>query len=105
MSKTLLGFVFFIALALSCVSCGGNKDAAVKWTIGMSQCNLAEPWREQMNADIKKAADAHPEIKIIFKDAQNDALKQVAQVEEFVAAGVNRSEEKSGASFVLWLLA
>ena len=59
------------------------------FTIGMSQCNLGEPWRVQMNADVKKAADTHPEIEMIFKDAQNDTLKQRAQIEEFVGAGVD----------------
>ena len=59
------------------------------WVIGMSQCNLGEPWRVQMNADIRKAAEAHPEIKVIFKDAQNDNLRQRAHIEEFVRAGVN----------------
>ncbi len=60
-----------------------------RWTIGMSQCNLGEPWRVQMNADIRRAAEAHPEITVIFKDAQNDNLRQVAHLEEFVRAGVN----------------
>lgn len=60
-----------------------------RWTIGMSQCNLGEPWRVQMNADIKKAADAHPELTVIFKDAQNDNLRQGAHVDEFVRAGVD----------------
>jgi ribose transport system substrate-binding protein len=64
-------------------------QTAVAQTIGMSQCNLGEPWRVQMNADIKRAADAHPELKVIYKDAQNDTLKQVAQIEEFIAAGVD----------------
>jgi ribose transport system substrate-binding protein len=59
------------------------------FTIGMTQCNLGEPWRVQMNADIKAEADKHPEIKMIFKDAQNDTLKQRAHVEELVSAGVN----------------
>ncbi|MES1180402.1 MAG: substrate-binding domain-containing protein, partial [Verrucomicrobiota bacterium] len=56
---------------------------------GMSQCNLGEPWRVQMNADIAAAAAKHPELKVIFKDAQNDTLQQRAQVEEFVSAKVN----------------
>ncbi len=60
-----------------------------KWTIGMSQCNLGEPWRVQMNADIKKAAEAHPEIALVMKDAQNDNLRQSAHVEEFIRSGVN----------------
>src|SRR5690242_20599841 len=38
----------------------GNKT----YTIGMSQCNLGEPWRVQMNKDIEEAAAKHPEIKL-----------------------------------------
>lgn len=55
----------------------------------MSQCNLGEPWRVQMNLDIKKTAGQHPELRVIFKDAQNDSLKQRAQIEEFINAGVD----------------
>ena len=55
----------------------------------MSQCNLGEPWRVQMNADIRAAAAKHPEVEVIFKDAQNDTLKQRSHVEEFVSAGVD----------------
>lgn len=63
--------------------------AGQPWTIGVSQCNLGEPWRVQMNAELRKAAESHPELKVIFKDAQNDTLKQRAQIEEFANAGVD----------------
>ncbi len=59
------------------------------WVIGMSQCNLGEPWRVQMNADIKAEAGKHPEIRVIYQDAQNDTLQQRAHVEEFINAGVD----------------
>jgi ribose transport system substrate-binding protein len=59
------------------------------WVIGMSQCNLGEPWRVQMNADIKAAAAKHPELEVIYKDAQNQSTTQQAQVSEFVDQGVN----------------
>ena len=59
------------------------------WVIGMSQCNLGEPWRVQMNADVEKAAEEIPEVKVIYKDAQNDTLKQRAHIEEFTSAGVD----------------
>ena len=62
---------------------------AKPFRVGMSQCNLGEPWRVQMNADIKAAAAEHPEIEMIWKDAQNDTLKQRAHVEELVSAGVD----------------
>jgi len=55
----------------------------------MSQCNLGEPWRVQMNADLRAASAQHPQLKLVFKDAQNDTLKQRAHVEEFVSAGVD----------------
>jgi ribose transport system substrate-binding protein len=52
----------------------------------MSQCNLGEPWRVQMNEDIRTAAAQHPELNVIFKDAQNDTLKQRSHIEELVSA-------------------
>ena len=64
-----------------------GKAVKSSYTIGMSQCNLGEPWRVEMNAQIKAAADKHPELKVVFKDAQNDTLQQRAHVEEFVSAG------------------
>ena len=74
--------------ALLATGCAEKVDKDVL-TIGMSQCNLGEPWRVQMNADIKQAADAHADLEVIFKDAQNDTLKQRAQVEEFISAQVD----------------
>ena len=80
--------IAFTALALFATAAPAPGQAP-RWTIGMSQCNLGEPWRVQMNADIKKAAERHPEISVVYKDAQNDNLRQVAHLEEFVRAGVN----------------
>ncbi|CAG0982627.1 Ribose import binding protein RbsB [Anaerolineae bacterium] len=70
-------------------SASGTPSAGRVYTIGMSQCNLGEPWRGQMNADVKAAAERHPNLKVVFKDAQNDTLKQRAHVEEFVSARVD----------------
>jgi ribose transport system substrate-binding protein len=82
-----------IALMLAAAMIGTLAAAAPrhgpKWIIGMSQCNLGEPWRVQMNADIRKAAEAHPEIEVVFKDAQNDTLRQRSQIEEFISSGVD----------------
>lgn len=69
---------------------GDNKAPEGKtFTIGMSQCNLGEPYRAQMNKDVEEAAKAHPELKIIYKDAENDAMKQRSHVEEFVEQKVD----------------
>jgi ribose transport system substrate-binding protein len=71
-----------------------KKDAAAgkqagHRVIGMSQCNLGEPWRVQMNEDVRTEAAKHPELEVVFKDAQNDSLRQRSHVEEFVAAKVD----------------
>jgi ribose transport system substrate-binding protein len=60
-----------------------------QWVIGMSQCNLGEPWRVQMNVDIDAAARKHPEIKMIWSDAQNKSETQQSQVREFIQQHVN----------------
>lgn len=79
------------ALAWGCARPARKRagTAADPWLVGMSQCNLGEPWRVQMNEDLRRAAAAHPEIKLAFKDAQNKSLTQRAQVEELVSDGVD----------------
>jgi ribose transport system substrate-binding protein len=78
-------------------ACHGKKQAPdgqahgatrTEFVIGVSQCNLGEPWRVQMNADIEQAARQHANLSIIFKDAQNDSLAQRAQVGELVSRRV-----------------
>ena len=68
---------------------GAATNGERTYVLGMSQCNLGEPWRVQMNADIQAAAAKHPNLKVVFKDAQNDSLRQRAQVEEFLAEHVD----------------
>jgi ribose transport system substrate-binding protein len=92
--------VLVVLMALFQMGCGkkeaGKNEVGTepdqvkpKWVIGMSQCNLGEPWRVQMNQDIKNEAEKHPEIRMVFKDAQNDSMKQRSQVEEYISAGVD----------------
>ena len=90
------------------VSCKGGGDAGpapaasagkkAKFTIGMSQCNLGEPWRVQMNADIAAAAKEHPDYEIVWRDAQNDTRKQRAHVEELAQAKEGAGDQSQGAS-------
>ncbi len=90
-TRTLLTLCL-AAAAAACASEGRTPHAGTAddpFVIGMSQSNLGEPWRVQMDADVRAAADAHPELRVIFKDAQNNSLTQRAQVEEFMEQGVD----------------
>lgn len=92
---TLLAAIITVSLAAGCSKPATQNEAAPKgntprvFTIGMSQCNLGEPWRVQMNHDIEEAAKAHPSIRMVFKDAQNQTTIQQNHVREFVAQGVD----------------
>src|ERR1019366_9460065 len=92
---SVLAFAGLAALLAGCNKSDSNATpppaagAARQYTIGMSQCNLGEPWRVQMNEDIRAAAAQHPGLNVIFKDAQNDTLKQRSHIEEFVSSKVN----------------
>ncbi|UDQ98827.1 substrate-binding domain-containing protein [Lentisphaerota bacterium WC36G] len=97
-------FQKYFLCAVGCVtlglmsSCGDSNSETAKpdeknqvktWTIGMSQSNLGEPWRVQMNEDLQTNANKHKNLKIIFKNAQNDSLKQRSQMEEFINSKVD----------------
>ncbi len=91
MKRIKLVIFLLSGLIICCSACvvASKKQPSKKWVIGMSQCNRGEPWRVQMDADIKKYADRHPELKVIFKDAQNKATVQQDQVREFINLGVD----------------
>ena len=81
--------IFFLLLITGALLHAAAPKRGTQWIIGVSQCNLGEPWRVQMNADLRKAGEAHPELQLVFKDAQNDTLKQRAQIEEFINSDVD----------------
>ena len=69
----------------------GAEQASDKkqFVIGMSQCNLGEPWRVAMNDQIKMEAEKHPEFKVIYADAAQDNSKQIADIQNFIQQKVD----------------
>jgi len=57
--------------------------------VGFSQCNLGEPWRVAMNAEVAARARDFPDLEIVYADAQQDNAKQVADVENFLRQGID----------------
>lgn len=90
MKNNLIKLTAVLFLALLFTSCKSKKgETAVKYVIGFSQCNSAEPWRAAMNKEIDKEIAKHPEIKLLTSDAQQSNAKQVADVENFIVRGVD----------------
>lgn len=85
-NKTLL-LVLVLTASVFINNCGGAKSN--KFVIGFSQANKAEPWRTWMDDSLMKEAAKHPELEIIYADAQQDNAKQVADVENFLRQRVD----------------
>ncbi|TCO26442.1 ribose transport system substrate-binding protein [Kribbella steppae] len=65
------------------------KGADGKYTIGMSQANVAEPYRQRMDDDIRAAAVEVPQFDVKFADAAQDNAKQVADVENYITQQID----------------
>jgi ribose transport system substrate-binding protein len=72
--------------ALSLVTgCGGNSaESEAKYLVIFSQCNNAEPYRAAQNKKMAELFAEHPDIKFEILDAQNDASKQISQIENAI---------------------
>lgn len=93
MNKKAISILLTAAMGVSVLAAGTVTVSAAekkdKYVIGMSQCNLGEPWRVAMNDQIAMAAEKHPEFEAIFADAAQDNSKQIADIENFVQMGVD----------------
>jgi ribose transport system substrate-binding protein len=65
------------------------QGADGEYLIGMSQANVAEPYREQMDDDIRAAASEVEQFEVAFADAAQDNSKQVSDVENFLTQGID----------------
>jgi len=65
------------------------QGADGEYLIGMSQANVAEPYRQQMDDDIEAAAGEVDQFEVVFADAAQDNSKQVSDVENFLTQGID----------------
>ncbi len=93
MNKKMISILLTAAMGVSVLAAGTVTVSAAekkdKYVIGMSQCNLGEPWRVAMNDQIAMAAEKYPEFEVIYADAAQDNSKQIADIENFVQMGVD----------------
>lgn len=85
--KKILACLLLLALALTALTAVAEEEKT--YVIGMSQCNLGEPWRVAMNDQIAAAAAEYPMFEVIYADAAQDNSKQIADIENFIQMGVD----------------
>ncbi|MBP3409979.1 MAG: substrate-binding domain-containing protein [Clostridia bacterium] len=82
--------ILTVLLMLALIATMGLAFAEEKtYVIGMSQCNLGEPWRVAMNDQIAAAAKDYPMFDVIYADAAQDNSKQIADIENFIQMQVD----------------
>ncbi len=91
---TAIAVLMILLLSLLPAGCRDGSDQVaggdkVKYLIGVSQANLIEPWRILMNEEIKDEAVKHKDLRLIFTDAVQSSNKQIKDVEELLAQGID----------------
>lgn len=108
LKKSIVVFLVAVMMVVSFVGCGSrssnessdakveekSSDAKVeekdKYVIGFSQCTTNHPWRVAMVEGNKKWVEENlPDVEFIVTDGQNDATKQVSDVDDLIARGVD----------------
>ncbi len=64
---------------------GCRQQTAPKYRIGFSQCTGNDDWRKNMLVEMKRELFYHPEMQLLYKDAQDDSKRQVAQIRQLLA--------------------
>lgn len=86
---TLAVSALFAAVAPSVAA--DNPYGAPPWTIGFSQDTMDHPWRAFMVTSAEAQAKKYPELikEFIYTDAKGTNEKQIADVEDLIARGVD----------------
>jgi len=88
MKDRIFCYLILITLLFSCSTKENDKDY---YLIGFSQCTIGDDWRKTMNEEMLREISFYrePEIEIIIKDARDNNEKQIAQIKELLAMGID----------------
>ncbi|GAB3263328.1 sugar ABC transporter substrate-binding protein [Larkinella harenae] len=85
----IYSFPFLIAsLLTSCNQSSSGENGEKKLTVGVSMLSMQNEFIVNVNDEIEKKAKAS-DVELITVDAERSALKQIEQVESFIAQGVD----------------
>lgn len=82
------GLKCFIMAALFMMVMVSAAAAAEKIQIGVASNNFNDKWQTYMLDAIRTQAKKYPNYEFIFADGNEDAGKQIGQVEDFITSGV-----------------
>ncbi|HZG23336.1 MAG TPA: substrate-binding domain-containing protein, partial [Chitinophagaceae bacterium] len=81
-------FSLVIFIALFFCSCT-NSIEQKQYIIGFSQCVESDAWRKTMLEEMKRELSFHPELTLIYRQADGNSNKQISQVRDLLKRGVD----------------
>lgn len=81
-------FIIFVFIFSSCLN---RQEPVKKFVIGFSQCTMVDEWRDLMVTEMRREICFYSnyDIEFIVKDANDDNNKQIKDIHELVAAGID----------------
>lgn len=89
LKKTIILFLIAFVLNQGGFVAAQKNPAKPKLLIGFSQCTSADAWRKSMELEMQNELLYYPKLQLIIKDAENSSKKQVDDIREMIAAGID----------------
>jgi inositol transport system substrate-binding protein len=91
MKESMLAKLFVPAIAVMTMALGSipAQSAQPKVKIGVTMALFDDVWLTNVRDAMNKWASTHPDVELTIVDAANDTAKQVGQVENFLAQGMD----------------
>ena len=71
-----------LGLFLSLSACSDKPSKT--YTVGFSQCTMADSWRKSMVESMARELSFYPEMTLKVQDAEGDSKKQIQQIQAFI---------------------
>ena len=89
MLPSIFRYCCFACVYMIFISSCDSESKTKKYKIGFSQCGDADKWRKAMLTEMNRELSFNPELELIYKQADDNSEKQVEQVKELLAEGID----------------
>lgn len=80
---------FFLLAVQTGAAAAERTPAQRKYVVAFAQDTMANDWRAAQVRDLKEALAQEPDIEFVFTDAKGDTARQVKDIEDLAARGVD----------------
>lgn len=88
-SMRVSSIIIFLVFLLANSGSSQTKTQDRKFLIGFSQCTTADAWRKSMDQEMQNELLYYPNLQLLIKDGENSSKKQVKDIRELLAAGID----------------